>query len=65
MSQSPSAFALQRTSPVCGIKPFLLLWVLLSAKVGNPLTKTGIIELANEMITHTLQYKKLSEFKMK
>jgi Tc5 transposase DNA-binding domain len=43
----------------------LLQWVLLLAEMGIPITKTGMIELANEMITDTLHSKKLSKFNMK
>jgi hypothetical protein len=65
MSLNATGFAPQRISPVANIEPLILQWVILLADMGQPLTKTGIIALANEVIDDTIHSRCLSVFKQK
>jgi hypothetical protein len=65
MSSNPSGFAPQRISPLAEIEPLILQWVIKLAEMGQPLTKTGIISLANEIIDSTYHSDRLSNFKQK
>jgi hypothetical protein len=62
-SKNATGVAMQRSSPLLQVEPIILDWVLRLAEMGNPLTKCGIIELANEVIQDTIHSNRLSEFK--
>jgi hypothetical protein len=52
-ASNPAGQAPQRTSPIADVEPLILHWIILLAEMGNPLTRSGIIELANEVIENT------------
>jgi hypothetical protein len=58
-----SGFAPQRTSPISEIEPVLLKLCIMVTDMGNPLTRDGIIDLANETIEGTAHSERLSAFK--
>jgi hypothetical protein len=65
LSFYPTGFAPQRTYPIADIEPLILQRVILIADMGQPLTKTGIIALANEAIDNTCHSRCLFHFKQK
>jgi hypothetical protein len=53
MSLNPSGFSPQRISPLAKVEPLISQWFIKLAEMGQPLTKNGIISLANEIIDST------------
>jgi hypothetical protein len=57
------AINLQQMSPISAVEPIICEFCIRLAKMGKPLTKTTVIELANDIVADTEYASKIADFK--
>jgi hypothetical protein len=60
-----AVLALQGISPLAETEPLIVLWCLMLSEMGTPLTRDGIIKLANDIVDGTIHSDWLMELKSK
>jgi hypothetical protein len=60
---NPTAISESRLSPISELEPIISEFCIRLAKMGRPLTKTTVIELANDLISDTDSQSRIVKFK--